>query len=99
LTGQGIALTSLVAMLSRQLHRTVIDKTGLTGNFEITLKWASDDNSAAMSAAPGSPDSSTEASGPSIFAAVQEQLGLKLQSAKGPVDTLVVDHIEKPSDN
>ena len=96
LTGQGIPLTSLVAMLSRQLHRTVLDKTGLAGNYDIKLKWTPEDTSA--SAGSGVTDSQTDA-GPSIFSALQEQLGLRLQSTKGPVDTLIIDHAEKPSEN
>jgi len=93
-TAQGIPLTSLVALLSRQVHRTVLDKTGLTGKYEVTLKWTSENSSGPEDADNGS----TEA-GPSIFTALQEQLGLRLQTAKGPVDTLVVDHVEKPSEN
>jgi uncharacterized protein (TIGR03435 family) len=90
LIGQGISVTSLVGMLSRQVHRTVLDKTGLTGNYDITLKWTTEDNSA-----PADGDDAA----PSLFTALEEQLGLRLQSAKGPVDTLVVDHVEKPSEN
>jgi uncharacterized protein (TIGR03435 family) len=93
LTGQGIPVASLVAMLSQQLHRTVIDKTGLTGNYDIKLKWTPEDTSAAASSDAGSD------TGPSLLSALQEQLGLKIQSAKGPVDTLVVDHVEKPTEN
>ena len=68
------------------MHRTVIDKTGLTGTTNITLKWTPD-------------DAGDAANGPtvSIFTAVEEQLGLKLQSSKGPVETLVIDHVEVPS--
>ena len=68
--------------------RNVIDKTGLAGNYDLTLQWSREDSS--------TPDTD---SAPSIFTALPEQLGLKLQPAKGPVETLVVDHVEMPSDN
>ena len=76
--------------------RVVIDKTGLLGEYDITLTWTPDQG--------GPPPRSNEASsmdaaGPSIFTAVQEQLGLKLESAKGPVKSLVIEHIERPSEN
>jgi uncharacterized protein (TIGR03435 family) len=74
--------------LAHQVHRTVIDKTGLIGLYDIDLKWSRDD--------PPDPDPNAP---PSFFTAVQEELGLKLQPAKGPVVTLVVDHIEMPSGN
>ena len=80
-------------VLSDNLHRAVIDKTGLTGKYDFTLKWARDDDSVSPNA-----DSATDA-GPAIFTAVEEQLGLKLQPAKGPVEVLVVDHVEQPSEN
>jgi len=67
------------------LDRPVIDKTGMTGYFQIQLAF-----SPADSAGPDSPD---------VFQAVQEQLGLRLVPAKGPVDVLVIDHIERPSEN
>jgi uncharacterized protein (TIGR03435 family) len=86
-------LSALVFQLSSQLGRPVVDKTGLTGKYEIKLEWTRDQG-------PGSNDStSTDSSGPSIFTAVQEQLGLKLNSTKGPVDTLVIDHVEQPTAN
>jgi uncharacterized protein (TIGR03435 family) len=97
LTAQGIPVTSLVAMLSRQVHRTVLDKTGLTGKYDVTLKWTPDDGPGGMSRAAD--DGSSGDAPPNLFTAVQEQLGLKLQPAKGPVDTLVIDHVEKPSEN
>lgn len=87
MTAIGIPLTSLTRSLSTMLHRTVIDKTGLTGLYDFTLNWSRDDGS--------EPDSQW----PSIFTALQEQLGLKLESAKGPVETLVIDHVEMPSAN
>jgi uncharacterized protein (TIGR03435 family) len=69
----------------------VLDRTGLSGNYDFSLRWTPE------SLDGGTP--SPEASGPSIFTALQEQLGLKLESATGPVQTLVVDHIERPSEN
>ncbi len=67
--------------------RIVIDKTGLTGHYDIDLKWTTDEGLAAG------------VSGPSLFTALEEQLGLKLVAARGPVDIIVVDHIELPSAN
>jgi uncharacterized protein (TIGR03435 family) len=71
----------------------VIDKTGLTGLYDLTLTWTSDSTVGSPASADDSPSS------PSIFTALEEQLGLKLESAKGPVKVLVIDHIEKPSEN
>jgi uncharacterized protein (TIGR03435 family) len=70
------------------LGRTVVDKTGLTGIYDIDLTWT-----------PDSTVASTELSGPSLFTAIQEQLGLKLEAGKGPVEVIVVDSAEKPSAN
>jgi uncharacterized protein (TIGR03435 family) len=104
LTAQAVPMTSLANMLSQQLHRTVLDKTGLTGKYDLELTWTPDRGSDPMfkGAADNSQqrtDAASDSSGPSIFTAVQEQLGLRLQSAKGPVETLVIDHVEMPSEN
>jgi len=80
-------IATFVFALSDNLSRTVVDKTGLTGNFDIDLKWTPDDQQ-------GTPDA-----GPTLFTALEEQLGLKLVPAKGPVDTFVVDHVERPTEN
>jgi uncharacterized protein (TIGR03435 family) len=77
--------------LSQRLDRPVLDQTGLKGPFEITLDWAPD--------SPQRPGASDDLSGPSIFTALQEQLGLKLEGRKVPVEILVIDHAEKPSEN
>jgi uncharacterized protein (TIGR03435 family) len=91
LTVQGEhSLRMLAEQLSRTLGRVVVDKTGLDGRFELKLKWTQDDGS--------SPGQSAE-SAPSLFTALQEQLGLKLEPDKGPVEILVIDHIELPSEN
>jgi bla regulator protein BlaR1 len=104
LTGQGVELMNLVRHLTRQLGRTVVDKTGLTGRYDFTLKWTPDET---LGGAPKGPQSGQAGVGdtpptdssPSLFTALQEQLGLKLESQKGPVEILVIDHVEKPSEN
>ena len=67
----------------------MIDETGLAGVYSFTLRFTPDPK-------PGVPE---ESDAPSIFAALQEQLGLKLEPQKGPVEILVIDHAEKPSEN
>ena len=89
LEGRGLPMPHLAKTLADQVHRTVIDKTGLTGNYDLTLQWTPD----------GAPASTDADSTPDIYTAVQEQLGLKLQSAKAPVEVLVVDHAAMPSEN
>ena len=87
LESQGTNLGLLVHELSQTLGRTVVDKTGLTGNYDYTLSWTPEN---------GPP---TDTTGPSLFTAVQEQLGLKLETEKEPVEVVVIDHIDRPSAN
>jgi uncharacterized protein (TIGR03435 family) len=94
LTGQGFEMPGLANLLSQQVHRLVVDNTGLKGKYDITLKWTPDDMSGG-----GHEDAAPTDSGPTIYTALQEQLGLRLDSTKGPVDTVVVDHVEMPSEN
>ncbi len=75
--------------LSRILDRPVVDKTGLSQYFDVTLEWASDLGGAANS----------DTNLPSIFTALQEQLGLKLEAAKEPTEMLVIERAEKPTEN
>ena len=97
----------LTVHLSRQVDRTVVDETGLTGAYDFELNWVPDIGPARPPGGPGtqtSPAGEGEATaappnGPSIFAAIQEQLGLKLESKKGLVAFFTIDHAEKPSDN
>ncbi len=84
---RGASLEAIAIGLSFEVDRIVLDETGLKGKYDLTLKWTPDDERGAGDA------------GTSIFTAVQEQLGLKLKSTTGPVDTIVVDHIERPSPN
>jgi uncharacterized protein (TIGR03435 family) len=92
---QGSNSVSLLAdQLSKVVGRDVIDKSGIAGRYDLKLHWTPDDS--ATSTADGS---AADASGPSIFTALEEQLGLKLEPAKGPVRVLVIDHAEMPSEN
>jgi uncharacterized protein (TIGR03435 family) len=84
----------LVGQLTNLVHRTVIDKTALKGRFDFTLKYAPD-----RDAPSGADNGSPQDDAPSIFTALEEQLGLKLQPDKGPVDTVVIDHVEQPTEN
>lgn len=98
--GQGIPISDLVEELSQRLGRAVVDETGLTGNYDFTLRWTPDDGQAPTGAVLGDAGATLpDSSGPSIFSAIQAQLGLKLESKKGPVPVLVVDHVERPSEN
>jgi uncharacterized protein (TIGR03435 family) len=74
--------------------RMVLDQTGLTGTYAFTLNWTP--QQLAESAAS---NGSSDPSGPSLFAALTEQLGLKLKSTKAPIDVVVVDHIDPPTPN
>lgn len=91
-------LSTLVTVLSRTLGRTIVDKTGLTGNYDFNLEFTPEEGGPQQSGAEAGGASPAD-SAPSIFTALQEQLGLKLESAKGPVDVIVIDHIEKPAEN
>ncbi|HXE09480.1 MAG TPA: TIGR03435 family protein [Acidobacteriaceae bacterium] len=86
LTGKNITLPDLADELSDLAGRKVIDKTGLTGHSDMTLKWSDD-----IALQQGGPDVI------SIYTALEEQLGFRLVPSKGPVDTLVIDHVEMPS--
>jgi bla regulator protein BlaR1 len=109
LEANGAQIDMLAHALSGQVGRTVIDKTGLTGNYDFNLHFTPEQMPPRMGPGPGpGPDGGRpgadappppDVTGPDIFTAVQEQLGLKLESEKGPVDVIVIDHIDKPSEN
>jgi uncharacterized protein (TIGR03435 family) len=85
--GEGLGMTSIAEELSKITGRVVVDKTGLTGRYDFKLLWTADD-------APG-----TDGDPPTLFTAIQEQLGLKLEAAKEPVPVLVIDHVDQPTPN
>lgn len=86
ITSNRMDMTKFATLMSRMTRMPVLNRTGLKGFYEIKVQWAPEDMN-------GKPDEA--AAGPSIFTAVQEQLGLKLESRKGPVEVLVVDRAEK----
>lgn len=91
---KGCTATDLAQILSGRVRleygRAVVDQTGLKGRYSLTLQWTPED-------APATPQQ--DYSGPSFFTAVKEQLGLELKPTKGPLDTIVIDHVEMPSEN
>lgn len=99
----GATLESLSIQLALRLDRDVIDKTGMAGMFDIHLKLSRADLALKVVAGseidPSAPVVAADSGGPSIFSALPQQLGLKLEPGKGPVEFLVIDQIEKPSGN
>jgi bla regulator protein blaR1 len=81
------------------LDRPVVDQTGLTGRFDFTLTWTPDETQFGGLGIRVPPPTDSATAPPGLFTAVQEQLGLKLDSTKAPVDVLVVDRVEKPTEN
>ena len=89
--GEAVPISMFVTLLADKLGRPVINKTGLTGRYDFDLSYV-----------PGSgqlPPDDADTSAPSLFTAIREQLGLRLESAKGPVEVLVIDRIDRPSEN
>ena len=97
LEAEGTTMPYVATVLENQVQRKVVDRTGLTGAYDFTLTWTPDQPGNVE--AGGSVLPAADESAPSIFTAVQEQLGLKLEASKGPVDVIVVDQIEKPEAN
>jgi uncharacterized protein (TIGR03435 family) len=93
----GMSLAMFANGIAPMVGRVILDRTGLTGNFDIDLEWTPD-RMPQGGPPPGGPDlPPIDPNGPSIFTAVQEQLGLRLESTRGPVDVLVVDSVEPPT--
>jgi uncharacterized protein (TIGR03435 family) len=90
----GMSMPVLAQMLSTQTGRQVVDHTGVTGSVDVDLHWSL--QASALRASPDATSQVPQDDGPSIFMAVQEQLGLKLENAKAPVDRLIIDHFERP---
>jgi bla regulator protein blaR1 len=100
ITGNKVPLSHLVHLLSDLAGRTVLDKTGLKENYDFKISFAPDRGLGQQPPGPGDDrQPPAESDGPSIFTALQEQLGLKLDAQKGPVEVLVIDSVQKASAN
>jgi len=86
-------------MQAAVMDKPVVDHTGLTGRYDFTLKWTPDDSQFAQMGARVPPPSDDPNAPPSLYTAIQEQLGLKLEATKATADVFVIDHVEKPSPN
>ena len=91
---KGVPLSNFVRNLGGTTGRFIIDKTGLTGPFDLDLQWAPDQPGTGQTAQPGA-----QLDGVSLFAAMQEQLGLKLEAKRAPVEILVIDSAERPRED
>jgi uncharacterized protein (TIGR03435 family) len=96
-TGNGITFESLSSFLAQSVDRKIVDRTGLNGTFDLALEFVPEQGPGSRPDPTDTPSETSEI--PSIFTALQEQLGLKLESTRGPVDVLVIDHIEQPTPN
>lgn len=92
-------LADLLAFMPEMEGHLVVDQTGIKGNYDYTVQFSSEELDRKFAQEAGAPPPQSNDSGPSIFTALEEQLGLKLVMTKGPVDIYTVDHIEEPSDN
>ena len=103
--GSGMRIAALLPFFSQQTGRVVVDRTGLTGVYDIDLHWTPDVGRGGPGGPlgpppPGAPSlPAIDPNGPSLMTAVQEQLGLKLESQRAPVDVLVIDRVEHPAGN
>jgi bla regulator protein blaR1 len=101
---EGANMAGFADALSAMVGRNVLDRTGMPGLCDIKLEWTPDESESAMFKGAGDGKEgggapAPEAAGPSVFTAIQEQLGLKLEAQKCPVEMLMIDHIEKASEN
>lgn len=99
LASNAVPVANLVNQLSQWTGQQVVDQTGLKATYEYTLQFAPQNGPAGMPLPPGGPEAAPDDNTASIFTALQEQLGLKLESTKGSIDTITIDHIEEPSEN
>ena len=97
----GVPMSRIAQLLTQSVGRPVIDKTGLTGYFDFTLQWTPQPGSEMpirpAGEPPAPPPPAADPDGPNLFTAIQEQLGLKLESGRGPVEVIVIDRLEKPT--
>jgi len=94
--GGGVTMSALAGLLVGATQRLVIDRTGLTGNWDLDVKYTPDKSQIPPGVEPPVP---IDWNGPSLFTAIEEQLGLKLRPVRGPVEVLVIDSVQQPTPN
>jgi len=100
LIGRRVTTDAIATMLSRQLEHEVLNRTGLSGEYDVQLNFTRDAGPCRVATDSQGGSAATDPSGPpSIYTALQQQLGLKLESAKGTVEFLIIDRVERPSEN
>ena len=98
LPGRSASMSELASVMQRAaLDRPVLDKTGLSGRYDFELEWTPDESQ--FGGVLGKAPSADESLKPGLFAAIQQQLGLRLEATRGVVSLLVIDHVERPSEN
>jgi uncharacterized protein (TIGR03435 family) len=97
--GGKVTIAQVAQILTNMLDRSIVDKTGFTETFDVHLEFSFDEALAGLAADPNRPAFATNPTNPSIFTALEEQLGLKLESARGPVEVIVIDGVERPTEN
>jgi uncharacterized protein (TIGR03435 family) len=99
--GNAITLQAIINAIQQRVDRPIIDKTVLSGLFDVNLEWSPGAEAPPQGFGPLPPDVTPPApgDGPTIFSALQDQLGLRLEGAKGPVEVLIIDDVQKPSEN
>jgi uncharacterized protein (TIGR03435 family) len=94
--GHNATVAQFASVLQRVvLDRPVVDQTGLSGKYDFELEWTPDETQFGGTLPQGPPDTDR----PGLFAAVQQQLGLRLEATRGPIDTMVINRVEKPTEN
>ena len=99
LSGSAVPIVVLAEQFTLRLGRTVMDMTGLKGNYDIDLQWTADEEAIPFLEGSSDPVPPPDPQGQTILMALKEQLGLKIESRKAPVDVIVIDHVERPSAN
>jgi uncharacterized protein (TIGR03435 family) len=99
LSGAAVPIVVLAEQFSLRLGRTVMDMTGLQGNYDIDLQWTADEGAFPFLEGSSDPVPPPDPQGQTILSALKEQLGLKIESRKAPVDVIVIDHVDRPTAN
>ena len=100
ITVHDASMSDFAAMMQETvMDRPVIDQTGLAGRYDFTLNWTPDDSQFGGMAAKLPPPADNASPPPNLYTAIQEQIGLKLDATKAPTDVMVIDHVQKPSEN